>query len=85
MKFTLSWLKDFPETRARHADAGRRAEWMKTASPVTLALAGALLLAGCQGAPEAVQQPAGPNTVTYGSTTITTGGAVRVEGAYVGG
>lgn len=58
---------------------------MRTASRAMLALAGVLVLAGCQSAPEAATPPAGPNTVTYGSTTITTGGKVRIEGAYVGG
>ena len=47
------------------------------ASAVALALA----LAGCQSVPE----PSGPNTTTVGATTITTGGAVRIDAGYVGG
>jgi len=45
------------------------------------AVALALLLAGCQNAPEA----SGPGTTTVGATTITTGGAVRIDAGYVGG
>ena len=45
-----------------------------------LALA-AFVVMGCQNAPEA----SGPNTTTVGATTITTGGAVRVDAGYVGG
>jgi hypothetical protein len=41
----------------------------------------ALVVAGCQSAPEA----SGPNTVTSGATTITTGGIVRIDAGYVGG
>ena len=45
------------------------------------AVALALLLAGCQNAPKA----GGPNTVTSGATTVTTGGMVRIDAGYVGG
>ena len=40
-----------------------------------------LVLAGCQGAPAV----GGPKTVTSGATTITTGGAVRIDAGHVGG
>jgi len=41
----------------------------------------ALVVAGCQNAPEA----SGPTTTTVGATTITTGGRVRIDAGYVGG
>jgi hypothetical protein len=42
----------------------------------------ALCMAGCQSVPAAA--PISGAATTVGSTTITTSGAVRVEGAYVG-